>query len=247
MIDCDRGNETLVTQIGIEGVDLLGEEHAFVDKALGRERRDVQLSDILRERTLFDAAAANIEIAIDDLARTALRIVKQHLLDLRTRRVRLFADLVDVDRHLAPTIEGKSGADDFALDDNARTLLRAEIETRQKDLADEDWAVFRCVTCAVDGFAQKVLRRFNENACAVAGLAVSIDGAAMPDRLQCGDGQRNNFAARLAVNGDDEAYAARVALGVGAVEAVTLKPSAFALIARDLFSAVHCAATFACA
>ena len=48
----------------------------------------------------------------------------------------------------------------------------------------------------------------DQQAGAVAGLAVGIDGAAMPDRLQRLDAFQHDFAPRLAVQGRDQADAA---------------------------------------
>ena len=47
---------------------------------------------------------------------------------------------------------------------------------------------------------------------AVAGLAVGVDGAAVPDGLQRVDRQLDHLAARLAVDGGDQADAAGVVL-----------------------------------
>ncbi len=46
----------------------------------------------------------------------------------------------------------------------------------------------------------------------VAGLAVGIDGAAVPDRLQRGDAGLDHVAPRLAVEGGDQADAAGIVL-----------------------------------
>jgi hypothetical protein len=56
----------------------------------------------------------------------------------------------------------------------------------------------------------------------------------MPDRLERGDGERDDFAPRLAVNGDDKADAASVALVLREIEALAFKPRALALVARNL-------------
>ena len=52
---------------------------------------------------------------------------------------------------------------------------------------------------------------------AVAGLAVGIDRAAVPHRLERIDRRLNDTAARLAVGRGDQADAARVALELGPV------------------------------
>ena len=55
---------------------------------------------------------------------------------------------------------------------------------------------------------------------AVAGLAVGVDGAAMPDGLQRGDRRFHHLAARLAVDRGDDADAAGIMLLARVVEPV---------------------------
>ena len=85
---------------------------------------------------------------------------------------------------------------------------------------------------AAHGVAEKVLRNINADACAISGLAVGIDGAAVVDRLQCADRHLDDFAARRAVDLCDKADAARVLLfggvvGVGGDQRVALFGVAF--------------------
>ncbi len=54
-------------------------------------------------------------------------------------------------------------------------------------------------------------------ASAVAGLAVGVDGAAVPDGLQGVDGARHHTTRGLAIGRGDEAHAAGVALELGAI------------------------------
>ena len=143
----------------------------------------------------------------------ALRIVEQHLLDLGARRVGLFADLADVHRHLAPAIEHKAGADDLALDDDARALLRAEIEARQEDLADEDRPVLRRVAGARRPASRKKSCGASTRMPAPSPVLPSASTAPRcQTAFSAAMRQRDDIAARLAVDGDDEADAARVAL-----------------------------------
>ncbi len=75
---------------------------------------------------------------------------------------------------------------------------------------------------------------------AVAGLAVGIDGATMPDRLQCLNGGLDDLAAWLAVDGGDQADAAGVVLfgrvvetGLGQRQAIALEGVAELLAGLD--------------
>ena len=69
-------------------------------------------------------------------------------------------------------------------------------------------------------FLEELLRDLDMDAGAVAGLAVGIDGAAMPDRLQRRDAGLHHLPPRLAVDGRDESDAAGIMLFGGIVHAV---------------------------
>ena len=60
--------------------------------------------------------------------------------------------------------------------------------------------------------AEEVLRDLDVQAGAVAGLAVGVDRAAVPDRLERGDAGLDDLAPRLAVDRDDQADAAGIVL-----------------------------------
>ncbi len=160
-----------------------------------------------------------------------LRIVEQHLLDLWARGVGLFAERGDVDRRLPPAVKREAGADDLAFNDDARALLRGEIVARQEELADEDRLFARLVAGALDNLAEEILRRFDQDARAVAGFAVRIDGAAVPYRLERRDRHGDDIAARFAVDGDDEADAACIALIIGRIHAIARQPRGLAAVA----------------
>ena len=65
--------------------------------------------------------------------------------------------------------------------------------------------------------AEEILRHLQMDAGAVAGLAVGVDRAAMPDRFQRLDGADDDFAPRLAVDGRDQAHAAGIVFLIGRI------------------------------
>ena len=67
-------------------------------------------------------------------------------------------------------------------------------------MADGDAARAQLVAGALDRLGEEVLRDLDMDAGAVAGLAVGIDRAAVPDRLQRVDAGLHHVAARLAVD-----------------------------------------------
>jgi len=108
---------------------------------------------------------------------------------------------------------------DLALDDDAAALLRAEVGARQEDHADGELSRARLIAAARDVLAEEILRDLDMDAGAVAGLAIGIDGAAVPDGLQRRNRRLNHLAARLAIEGRDDANAAGVMLLARIVEA----------------------------
>lgn len=212
MEDRHRGGEAFVAQVGIELVDVLGEEHALVDQLSGRERAQVEVLDAGGGDALFDALAAQEQGALQRLAGQAGRRREHDLLDLGAGGVGLLADHRGVDRHLTPAVDVEAEAKGLGLDDGAGRFLISEVVARQEHLADGDRAGAQDVADAGHLVGEEVLRHAQQHAGAVAGLAVGVDRAAVPDALQGGDGQLDHLAAGLAVQGADEADAAGVAL-----------------------------------
>ena len=212
MIDRKARHEAGVEQVGIEIRQALGQEHALIDQRPAGQRAQIQHRNLRGDRLVLDAPTDDIQIALEIRFGRAARVPDHDLLDFRPRRIGLLADARDVDRHLTPAIDGIAHAQDFALDDLTAALLCAEIGLRQKHLSDGDRAGMQQMTAALDGIGEEILRDFDVNARAVAGLAIGIDRTAMPDGLERVDTGFHHVAAGLAVQGGDEADAAILVL-----------------------------------
>ena len=212
VIDGEVRDEPLVGQVGIELVDLLGQEHALVDDRPAGHRADVEIGDVLGQRRLLDPAADDVEVALDLLGIMLQRRGEHDLLDLRAGGVRLLADHRDVDRHLAPAVDETAGLQDLGLDDDPAALLGGQVGARQEDHADADPLVEQLVAGIGDLLAEEVRRDLDMDARTVAGLAVGIDSTTVPDRLQRLDRRGDDLAPRLAVDGGDEADTAGLVL-----------------------------------
>src|SRR6185312_17486896 len=94
---------------------------------------------------LLDAAADDVEVELEAFDLVAARVGDHDLLDLGPRRIGLLADHVDVDRHLAPAIDGVAEIENLGLDDGAAALLAVEIGARQEHRADRKAAGARLV------------------------------------------------------------------------------------------------------
>ena len=161
----------------------------------------------------------------------ALGVADDDLLDLGAGGGRLLAQDRCVDRHLAPAADGVAEAQDLALDDGPAGLLLLEARARQKHHADGDPLVGP--DGALDLALEEVLRDLDVDAGPVAGLAVGVDGTAMPDRLERLDPLDHDLAPRLTVDRDDAAHATGVALVGRVVEAVLGQMARVSRPARD--------------
>ena len=97
---------------------------------------------------------------------------------------------------MAPAIDIVPHAQDFGFDDGPAAFLRAEIGARQKDLTDRDQLVHvGLMPGAADLIVEELHRDLHMDARAVAGLAVGVHRAPVPDRLQRGDAVLHHLAA----------------------------------------------------
>jgi hypothetical protein len=212
VIDGEGRNEALVEKVRVECGQLLGEEHALVDDRAAAQRAEIEVLDLVGDDPLLDAPANDVEVALELVLLDAFRVRDEYLLDLGPGRVRLLADDVDIDRNLPPAVDPVAEGENLRFDDGARTLLRVEIGARQEDHADRELARLRLGADRAHMVAEEILRDLHMDAGTVAGLAVGVDGAAMPDGFEGIDGREYDRAARLTVERGDEADAARVVL-----------------------------------
>ena len=106
---------------------------------------------------------------------------------------------------------------DFGFHDLPATLLRREIGLRQEHHAHGNAAAPGAVAAALDGLGEKILRDFHMDAGAVTGFAIRIDSAPMPHGTQRIDAGLHHVAARDAIQGGDQAYAAGIVFLGGGV------------------------------
>ena len=219
MIDREGALEPLVLQVGVELRHLLGQHHALVDHAPARQRRQIQPVDLGGNRSLLDPAADDIQLALESVLVHPLYVGDQNLFDLGARRVGFFAQNLDVHRHVAPTVNIVSHPQDFGFHNRPTDFLRGEIVARQEDLAHGDPQPFmRFMPGTADLILEEFDRNLHVNARAVAGLAVGIDRAPVPDRLQRIDPRLDHFARPLAIDVDDKTDATGRMLGFLVIE-----------------------------
>ncbi len=212
VIDREAGGEALILQVEIEIVYVLGQEHALVDQGLLAQRADIEGRDAGLARAPLYATAADIERTFQ-LVLIAVAVVAEHdLLDLGAGVGSLLADHGDIDRRLAPAIDIEAEMQNLGFHDGPRGFLHGEVRARQKDLADADINIRALVSGALDLLGEEVLRHLDTDARPVAGLAIGIDSAAVPDIFQSLDAHLDNLAARAAIECGHEANSAGIGL-----------------------------------
>jgi len=214
-------DETRILQVGIQVPQQFGPHHPLVGDGARGQGADIDGGQVLGLDRLLDAAAAQIQLALQRLAVQRLAGVVQgrgqhDLFDLGPGRPGLGPHHRQVDGRLAPAIDPEAGAQGLGLDDGAGAVLGAQIGARQEDLADADRARTQGLADGGHLFGEEALGQFGHYAGPVARQAVGIDRAAVSHGLQAADRIFHHVATRAAVDGADQAHAAGVALG-GAV------------------------------
>jgi hypothetical protein len=193
---------------------------------------------------LLDAAAHQIERAFQLVRVPVGRVFKQDLFNRRTRRRSLGPQTGRVHRHLTPAKQAQARAQHFGLDDGAALFLGAKIGARQEDHADADGVIAGLVSRASHRRLEEILRNAKPQTRAVAGLAVRVHGAAVPDRLQGFQTQLHGFTPRFALDVGDQADAAGGALALKLIRAGVNQALAFGEViklAHSAGSAIGCA------
>ncbi len=209
VIDREGALEAFILQVGIEVRHLFGQHHALVDDRPARQARDIEPVDPGLGRGFLDAAADDIQLALEFFLLHALGVGDQDLLDLRPCGIGLLAQTADMHRHVAPAVDIVAHAQDLGLDDRAADFLSAEIRAGQEDLAHRNQLVPpRCMAGPTDLVIEEMRRDLHVDAGTVPGLAIGIDGTAVPDCLQRLDPVLDHLPRRLAVDVDDEAHTA---------------------------------------
>ena len=209
VIDREGGFKPLVHQIGVEHRHLFGQHHALVDDAAAGQRTQVKPLNLRGNRRLFDPAADDVQLALEGFLVNRLVAADQNLLDFGAGRVGLVTQHFDVHRHMPPAIDVMAHPQHFGFHDCAAPFLRAEIGTRQKDLAHGDQLLHvRFMPGAADLVVEKADRNLHVNARAIAGLAIGIDSPPVPDRLQRIDAVLHHLSAGPARDRHHQTYTA---------------------------------------
>ena len=137
----------------------------------------------------------------------------QDLLNLGPGGIGLFTDAGNVDRHLPPAINRIAGIEDFGFHNLAAAFLRAQIGFWQKDLPHRNAPGAEPITTAFHDGGKEILRDFNMDARTIAGLAIGIHRAAMPNGAQRINAGLHNLSPWLAIQRGNKANTAGIMFG----------------------------------
>jgi hypothetical protein len=128
---------------------------------------------------------------------------------------------------MPPAVDIVPHAQDFGLDNRPAAFLSAKVGARQEDLPHGDQLGHVGFMARPPHLVMKERHRdLHMDTRAIAGLAIGIDGATVPDRLQRVDASFHHAARRLARDCNNQTYAAGRMLIVRLVEAVLVHPCA---------------------
>ena len=172
-----------VVEIDEEAAHLCGDQHALVHdsaRAHGAHIEDLIAQGKLGVGLLLDGAAAHIQTALEGVARRrVVRAAQKGLQDGRHAGAGCLAQVVRIDRHLAPKEQRNAGFG-AALLKHAAGILYALLVLREEQHGHAIVALCRQNLAALLSlFAEKVMRNLEQDAGAVAGVLLESRAAAV--------------------------------------------------------------------
>ena len=178
------GLDRRVVQVGEEAAHLGRHEHALVDDGAARHRAHVE--DLVRERRVrvsraLDGAAAHIELALEILAcGNVFRTTQKRLQDGRHARLRGTAQVVRINRHLAPEHQGHAALRAAFLEDALRVANARWIIVREEEHGNAVVAFpWQKLAFLLRFLAEEAVRNLEEHARTVAGVALKARASAV--------------------------------------------------------------------
>ena len=211
--EAQRALGPLVVQVGVEAVQLEGDEHPLVDDGPRGEARDHEV----RAGGALGHAADHVELALEGVV--VAHVVggaDEELADLGPGRVGRVPRVVGVDGHVAPAQHVLALLLDRVLEQSLELGPLGGVLAREE--ADRD-AVAPRWRQVVDDRPQELVGHLDEDPGAVAGLGVGALRPAMLQVLERRDRAPDRLVAARAVQARHEGDAARVVLVGWVVEA----------------------------
>ena len=217
--DAERRVVIRVGQVAVKLLQRGGNQQPFVDDDPAGKRREVEILDLVGRRAFFDLVARQEQPALVLVGAHAPRFADKHLLDARHGELRLVAEHVDVDRHLAPAKEEQAARGEHLFGDRLGARLGIGVVVRQKDEADAEVLVLiKMVAQAARFLAEDFVGKLREQARAVAGFGVGVERAAMPQVAERLDAVLEDPVGAFAADVGDEADPAGIVLERGLIK-----------------------------
>ena len=207
----------LVAQVGVEGVELLGGEHALVDQRAARQRREVDPGLVLGALAQAEGEAVEVDAA----ARLAGG-GREHELEGRHGAARHGAEDVRVDRDLAPAQDGEALFNRERLDRGLRLRGLVGFDGQERHAHDVRAGLrqLEAIDLIAGDLPEEPVGHLHEHAGAVAGVGFTADGTAVVEVAQRGEAVGDDLVAGHAGEGRDHGDAARVVLVLRVVQAL---------------------------
>ncbi len=213
-----------VVEVDEEAAHLRGHEHALVHD--GARAHGAHVEDLVVERKLgvgllLDGAAAHVQATLEGIAcRRVVRAAQKCLQNGRHTGAGRLTQVMRVDRHLAPKEQRHTGLGAAFLKD-AASVLYALVVLRKEQHGDAVVALLRQnLPALLRLLAKEVVRNLEQDAGAVAGVALKAGAASMLEVHQDGKRVIQNLMVTLAVNIGQGADTARVVVELRAVKAL---------------------------
>ena len=215
-----------VVEIDEKAAHLRGDQHALVHdgaRAHGAHIEDLVAQGELRIGLFFDGAAAHVQTALKGIAGgRVVRTAQEGLQDSRHAGTGRLAQVVRVDRHLAPKEQRHAGLG-AALLEHAAGILYALVILREEQHGHAIVALCRQNLAALLSlFTEKVMRNLEQDASAVAGVLLESRAAAVLQVDQNGQCIIQNLVMALTVDIGKRADATCIVVEFGAIKALLL-------------------------
>ena len=215
-----------VVEVDEETAHLRGHKHALVHdgaRAHGAHIEDLVAQGELSVGLLFDGAAAHVQATLKGIAGgRVVRTAQESLQDSRHAGAGRLAQVVRVDRHLAPEEQRHAGFG-AALLKHAAGILYTLVVLREEQHGHAIVALCRQnLTALLSLFTEKVMRNLEQDASAVAGVLLESRATAVLQVNQNGQCVVQDLVMALAVDIGKRADATCIVVEFGAIKALLL-------------------------
>ena len=215
-----------VVKINEEATHLRGDQHALVHdgaRAHGAHVEDLVTQSELSVGLLLDGTAAHVQATLEGIAGgRVVRTAQEGLQDSRHAGAGRLAQVVRVDRHLAPKEQRHAGLG-AALLKHAAGILYALVVLRKEQHGHAIVALCRQNLAALlSFFSKKMMRNLEQDTGTVAGILLESRTATVLQVNQNGQRVVQNLVMALAVDIGKRADAACIVVEFGAIKALLL-------------------------